>query len=877
MPKKPTLYLLDANSLLHRAWHAIPPLTNPEGTVVNAVFGVLNVVLKLIDEKKPDAFAAAWDTEKPTFRHETYPEYKATREEKPDELYAQIPLVQEGLANLGIPSLELDGYEADDILGTIAKKYVRKGWNVEIVTGDRDLLQLIEPGLTVLAFKRGVTDTVLYDADEVKAQYGLSVNQFVEYKAMRGDPSDNIPGIKGIGDKTATELLQTYGDLKHIFKAAHDSSSEMRPAVRKKLLEAEDVMDEILDLVKIYTKVPIKYIPKKQSVRITDDTAMQGFLRRMDFKSLMKRLDIRTAPPVHPKPKKGILLQIFTEIQALEALKALSQSERLVVFPGGFNEQMLFESSLDSLGVSDGARVFVFSGEGLSSKRVHSTLQKLFDDERIKKVTHDAKTVSGLLESVHLHIRSWNFDTMLAAYLLGAGERNHDLFSVAEKFASVSLHADSGLAQKIEVISKSAIELEKVLEQEHLDVILQNLELPLIPILYDMERNGIKIDIPFLRSLSTKLTKAKERLEKRMISLTGRSFNPASPIQLAEVLFEDLHLPTKGIKKGKTGYSTAASELEKLHGQHEIISQIEAYREITKLLSTYIDVLPGLADKKARIHTTFQQAVTATGRLSSVNPNLQNIPIRTEMGREIRKAFISERGFSLLACDYSQIELRIAAALSKDAAMMQAFIDGKDIHTETAASIWGIDSDVVTKEQRRVAKAINFGILFGQGPMGLSQTAGISFAEAKDFISAYFETYPSLASYLEKTKAFVRKHGYAETYFGRKRPIPEIHSQLHQVRSQGERMAINMPIQGTEADIIKLAMIEIQKTLSEISTGTKLLLQVHDELLFEVPTKDVAAVSAYAKRTMEAVCDIGVPIIVDTKYGKNWEDMIALN
>jgi len=466
---------------------------------------------------------------------------------------------------------------------------------------------------------------------------------------------------------------------------------------------------------------------------------------------------------------------------------------------------------------------------------------------------------------------------MLAAYLIGAGERNHDLYLVAEKYASISISVDTVLAKKIEAISKSATELEIILQQENLTQILNDFELPLIPILFDMEEAGIKIDVSFLSSLSTRLTKTKGRLERYMVALAGKDFNPASPIQLAEVLFQDLKLPTKGIKKGKTGFSTAASELEKLKGKHEIITNIEEYREISKLLSTYIDVLPGLSDKNGRIHTTYQQAITATGRLSSANPNLQNIPIRTELGREIRKAFVAERGYVLLACDYSQIELRIAAALSKDKAMMQAFIDEKDIHTKTAASVWGIESEEVTKEQRRVAKAINFGILFGQGPMGLSQTAGISFSEAKNFIAAYFETYPSLAQYLENTKAFVRENEYAETYFGRKRPIPEIHSQLHQVRAQGERMAINMPIQGTEADIIKLAMIEVEKDLPSISQHTKLLLQVHDELLFEVPSKDISAVGIYVKKVMEGVCDIGVPIIVETKFGKNWEDMKALS
>ena len=873
MSKKPTLYLLDANSLLHRAWHAIPPLTTSDGVVVNAVFGVLNVTLKLIQEKKPDAFAAAWDTEAPTFRHEAYAAYKGTREEKPNELYAQIPIVQEGLEYLGIASLWLDGFEADDILGTMAKKYIKKGWEVVIVTGDRDLLQLIEPGLSVLAFKRGVTETVLYDAKEVMQQYGLTIDQFVEYKAMRGDPSDNIPGIKGIGDKTATQLLQKYKHLKGIFKAAHDTHSDIKPGVRSKLLAAEDGMEEILDLVRINTKVPLSYTPTRGSVGVTDQEVMRAFLQRMDFKSLIKRLDLQSSAQPSASHKSRGAQQVVTVAGAREVLEQLKQSKRLAVLAGEVEEATLFTQTIDALGITDGKRSYCFSGAALSSEAVRKLLQAVFDDASIEKITHDAKSVMKALATASLQIRDWHFDTMLAGYLIGAGERNHDLYLVAEKFAGIRLAADAPLLQKLEAVFASTTALETALKEEGLEKILEDFELPLVPVLFDMESVGIKIDIPFLKSLSVRLTKERDRLEARMVKMIGKAFNPASPSQLSEILFEDLQLPTKGIKKGKTGYSTAASELEKLRGQHEIIEYIEQYRETSKLLSTYIDVLPGLADKKSRIHTTYQQAVTATGRLSSINPNLQNIPIRTASGREIRKAFVAKRGYVLLACDYSQIELRIAAALSQDEAMMQAFIDHKDIHTETAASIWGIEADEVTKEQRRVAKAINFGILFGQGPMGLSRTASISFAEAKEFIRAYFETYPGLATYLEETKKFVRKHGYAETHFGRKRPIPEIQSHVHQVRAQAERMAINMPIQGTEADIIKLAMIQVAKELSTVSKKTRMLLQVHDELLFEVPSDEVAQVGQFAERTMAEVCDLGVPITVETKQGKNWQDM----
>lgn len=882
MNAKPVLYILDANALLHRAWHALPPLTSPDGTVVNAVYGVMMVMLKLVAEKQPDAFVACWDTEAPTFRHEAYVEYKAHREEQPQELYDQVPLVKEGLSLLGIPSMEKDGFEADDLLGTIATRAKKNGWEVVIVTGDRDALQLVQPGISVLAFKKGVTDTILYDEEEVKRQYGLTPAQFLEYKAMRGDPSDNIPGIRGIGEKGATDLLQRFHSLKGIYQAAHDAKTDLTKSVREKLLAAEKDIPAILSLVTIKTDVPIAYEPARGSAVVRNENALRSFLVKMGFKTLLNRIrPRRPEEPAKEQEPAAVLRETESEDVRLDraeaartAIEEARHAGEIVVYAARGAGGSLFEKSFEGsiLGVKN--HRYYFSNEFLAKQSsVKKAFVDLLEDPAVRKAAHDAKSVMTALEALDIRVQGWTFDTMLAAYVLAAGERSHDLPSVAMRYAGVQLSEDASAFRQAEAVARLVPALRAELEREGLQHVMERFEVPLIGVLRQMERQGILIDKPYLAALSKEMQAEKTALEERMMKAAGRAFNPASPSQLAEVLFTDLQLPTKGVKKGKTGFSTAAQELEKLHGAHPIIEMIEEHRELAKMLSTYVDVLPTLADKNGRVHTTFNQAVTATGRLSSTDPNLQNIPIRTEVGRKIRRAFIAEKGYKLLSCDYSQIELRLVAALAKDEAMLEAFRRNEDIHTATAAAIWGVEKNDVTKDQRRAAKAINFGLIYGQGPLGLSQSAGISFADAKKFIAAYFQAYPGIKRYMDETKALAMKLGYVETLFGRRRPLPEIQSMLPQVRSQAERMAINMPVQGTSADMIKLAMIALDKKLSSISKGARMLLQVHDELVFEVPEKDVENVAAFAKDIMENIEKVGVPIVVEAKAGENWEEM----
>ncbi|HVM90787.1 MAG TPA: DNA polymerase I [Verrucomicrobiae bacterium] len=885
MPKR--LFILDANALLHRTWHAIRPLTNPEGLVVNCVYGMLMSVLKLIQEQKPDAFVACWDTEAPTFRHEAYEAYKANRVQKEDELYAQIPWIKEGFEALGIPSYALDGYEADDLIGTFANQAKKAGWEVVIVTGDRDALQLIQKNVSVMAFKKGVSETKMYDEASLLEEYGLTPEQFLEYKAMRGDPSDNIPGVRGIGEKGATELLKTYGNIKNILKAAKDKKSDMSEATREKLLAAEKELPGIIKLVTIDRAVPIKW-KLEAGVFPKNRDALLAFLHRMGFRSLLSKIPgealaetkkAKAKTKLTPSPKRATPTPSGAEFGAgregvqdvANALKEFPVGEIVAVMVPVVPQGSLFGPDANGLVLATAKNSFQFTSETVK-KEAKKFSAFLTDNDRLF-VAHDAKSEMKGLRRIGLPLPVWTFDTMIASYLLGAGERNHDLDAIASKYLGVQLEQNESATRRASAVALLVPLLRKALKEEKLETIFSRFEMPLIPVLDAMEEAGIKIDTKYLAKLSKEMLADKRELEEKMQKAAGVPFNPASPIQLADVLFNTLKLPTKGIKRSKNGFSTAASELEKLAGQHPLIAMVEDYREVSKLLSTYVDVLPTLADEEGRVHTTYDQAVAATGRLSSNDPNLQNIPIRSELGRKIRRAFVAKPGYRLLSCDYSQIELRLVAFLAKDKNMLEAFRKGQDIHTATAAAIWGVRLEDVTKEQRNIAKAINFGLIFGQGPQGLSQTAGISFAEAKDFIAKYFEAYSGIKEYMSQTKALAHSLGYVETYFGRKRYLPEIDSMMHQLRAQAERMAINMPVQGTEADLIKLAMIELADALPKKFKRATMLLQVHDELVFEVPEDEVEEVAGFVKNIMEQAEKLDVPIVVETKQGLNWNDM----
>lgn len=881
--------LVDANALIHRAWHALPPMTDDKGRLVNAAYGFTSVMIKILGEQRPDVLAVCWDTKAPTFRHEARADYKGHREKQPDEFYAQIPMAQKIVDALGGTNVSLDGFEADDILGTLAVRLDKKGYKVSILTGDRDAWQLISDNISVIAFKKGVSETVIYTPESLVEATGLRPDQIADYKAMRGDPSDNLPGITGIGEKTATDLLKQYDNLKKIFKAAHDSKSKIAEGVRGKLIGGEKIAAEMLPLVRIVTTVPVKVEDKDLKRRRVDEMEVLEVFSEFGFKSLITRLfgkkndktstiDVETQKQSKSLPltKGGRRDPAASAKNAVDLTQLIDQARQekqlLVYLPEQVQTSFFEQPSALVLGTST-HNLTVTQAE-LEKANTKSSLSSTLQNEDIKKIGHGLKTIWHWAAKHDFKLKGIGFDTELASYLLSAGERSHDLKTMVGMYLKRVL--DEGQTPALVAIRDLAPVLKQELASRNLTFVLEKIELPLIPILAEMEEEGILVDTDYLKALAKELSKEKQSLEKKMQEMAGEDFNPLSPKQLSHILFDVLKISVKGIKHGKTGISTAASELEKLAGTHPIIELIEQYRELSKLLSTYVEALPSQVDDKGRVHTTFNQAVTATGRLSSSDPNLQNIPVRTELGRKVRRAFLSKPGFVLLSCDYSQIELRIAAALAKDKNMLEAFEKGDDIHTATAAKIWNLKLEEVTKDQRRIAKAINFGLIFGQGPQGLSRTSGISFEDAKKFIARYFEVFSGIKEWMEWSKGIASQQGYVETLFGRRRFLPEIHSPIHMIRAQAERMAINMPIQGTEADLIKMAMIKVAGQLSSISKNSKMLLQVHDELVFEVPEKEVTVVAPQLVNIMQDVEKIGCPIVVDAKFGKNWEEMKPL-
>lgn len=875
MKNKETLLVLDGNALLHRAWHAIPPLTTKEGLVVNAAYGFAMIVEKMMEQHKPDYMAVAWDLPGGTFRDEIYEDYKAGRAEKEQELYDQIPLIQDILDAFGIPSIDAEGYEADDVIGTLSAKATKKGINTLIVTGDLDSLQLVNEDSHVLFFVKGVSQTKTYDIAAVEERYGLSPDQIIDYKALRGDSSDNIPGLKGVGDKTATLLLQRYNTIEGIYEAIEVGEVEEKYA--KKFRGQEEEVETSRTLVTIVLDVPLKGF-RFSSMKVGEPnwSEVLEMYRELEFRTLLRKhkvpmADVPEAKKVSTKKKEQV--DVVKEVETL--LEIIGDAKEVGVL---LAEQPadLFGSTRAALAISDGKRTSVLmSPNNEALTKVINALKQVGT-----VVTHDVK---AFMHQIETRLTGRLFDTMIGSYLLHAGSRAHDLPTVAKNMLGVSLpelpesfgkEKDyERLGQACAALVPMAKNMRKELKDSGGKDIFEEIEMPLAPVLYDMEVAGIELDVDGLATFSATLEKQIKKLTKQILKHAGTDFNINSPSQLAVVLFETLELPTKGIKKTKTGFSTAASELEKLWNEHEIVPLISEYRELTKLQSTYVDALPKLVKQDGRIHSSFNQTVAATGRLSSSDPNLQNIPIKTELGREIRKAFVAPKGKVLIAADYSQIELRLAAIIAKDKPFIQAFNDGADIHTRTAAEMWEVKEEDVTKEQRRAAKAINFGILYGMGARALSKSAGVSFSEAKQFIERYFEIHQAIRVYMDETKQQAHEDGYVETLFGRRRYLPEIQSGVPMLVASAERMAINMPMQGTQADIVKKAMLEVDDWLKTSKWPARMLLQVHDELVLEVDKDAAEVVATGLKEIMEGVASFEVPLAVDVEIGKNWGEM----
>ena len=845
--------IIDGNALVHRAFHALPPLSDKDGKLVNAVYGFTTVLMKALKELKPEYAAVTFDLPGGTFRDALYAEYKAQRVKQPQELYDQLPWVKEVVRAFGIPVVEKPGFEADDVIATLVQKSVvssqKPGVENVIVTGDMDTLQLVDAYTKVYSFRKGFSDTFIYDEQAVRERYGLNPNQMVDYKALRGDPSDNIPGVRGIGEKTATTLLQEFGTLEKLYAAIGKSVvSSQKSGLSERVVEllVEHKKDALLGkkLVQLVRDVPIGVTLADCKIPAQDNEKLREAFERFGFKNLIARLD----------------------------------KENVVVPTAGGTQKAQGTLLSEVVGKENVVRPFkVADGEAKASH--YSVTDK-------GTWGHDLKV---LMRSCHLSPVTCHlplFDTMIASYLLSPGSRMHD-------FDQVVREHNAGADTTEDTLKNLVAKLKSKLEQEGLWRVFSEIEMPLIPVLAEMEKAGIKVDAAHLKKLSHEFARELEALTKKIHALAGEEFNIASPVQLREVLFEKMKLaPEVGrIKKTAKGgvASTAAGQLEKLRGLHPIVDLIFDYRELAKLQSTYTDALIALVDKKdLRVHTTFNQAVTATGRLSSSEPNLQNIPIRSEMGREIRKAFVSEKGCVFLSADYSQIELRVAASLSGDPEMIKAFQSGHDFHAATAALVFDVAEDKVAPEMRRKAKAINFGIIYGMGASSLAQATGTSREEAGRFMETYFEVFHVLRDYLEGLKEQARTRGYVETLFGRRRYLPEINSGVQQVRAAAERMAINMPVQGTAADLMKMAMIKLHEWIHNPTSpplnlrggweglSIRMLLQVHDELVFEVKQDLVAEVAPRIKATMEKVHTLKVPIKVDLKQGKNWGEMVGL-
>jgi len=900
------LILIDGNAIIHRAYHALPPLSTKKGELVNAVYGFTSTLLSVISQFKPDYVVASFDLAGPTLRHDKFDQYKANRVKGDDELYAQIPRVKEVVRAFNIPIYEKEGFEADDIIGTIATQIKSEKQSIEtiVVTGDMDTLQLVNDTTKVYTMKRGLSDAIIYDAEKVFERYGLKPEQLIDFKGLRGDPSDNIPGVKGIGEKTAVTLLQKYKDINGVY----ENIGEVKGAIKEKL--ERDKANAILskDLATIVLDAPVTFELEKSRLHDFDRDKIVELLKELNFFSLIKRLPGNEAG-VYPvkSPRSGVGEAEFNGVKDFkyEIADEKNVDELISEFQDAKEISIALEETENKI---SGIAISQKTGRAIYfpvQEKIPPAVKTILENSEIKKVGYDLKSIFKSLKYASTDLRGIEFDVMLAAYVLNPGEKitleklvlseiGEEIDFEKKKKGQLSLVADDkdrqsiahGVCQKADYTLKLKSVLEKEIariseEQKEaartqgtLETVFNDIEMPLVKILGEMETEGVGINTVIFKGISEKISGALQNLEKSIYDFAGREFNINSPQQLSEILFSDLKLPTDTIKKNKTGFSTAADELEKLKGKHEIIKKIEEYRELFKLKTTYLDAIPKLVDKNSRIHTTFNQAVTATGRLSSADPNLQNIPIKTALGQLLRTAFVARDGYKLVSADYSQIDLRAVAHVSGDKKLIEAFHRGDDIHKLTAAEVNKVNLSQVTETMRRNAKALNFGIVYGMGAYGFSQSAGIERAEAQKFIDAYMEKFSGVAEYMKTTREFARKNGYVETLLGRRRNISEINSPNMQVASGAERMAINMPIQGLAADIMKLAMIEIYKyATNEKRTNAndaKMLLQIHDEIILEVKQESATEIAQKVKQLMENAYKLSVPLVADVKVGDNW-------
>ena len=849
------LFLIDGNACCYRAYYAIKDLRTSEGQPTNAVYGFVKILNMLIKKEKPDYLGVAFDLKAPTFRHQKYEQYKAQRKPMPLELVSQIPLIKDIVRAYNIPLFEKEGFEADDILATIAEKASKEEILVYIVSGDKDILQLVSDRVKVYnTHKEGL----IYDSKKVKERYGVAPEKIIEILCLMGDASDNIPGVPGIGEKTAIELIKRFGSLEKVLANINEIKRE---ATKNALREFGEQARIARDLLILDRNVPLKIDLERLRLKSPDKEKLNEIFTKLEFKSLLLNRNNNHSQ------------------KAIQKVDNLSEKEISLLRE---SSQFVFDIKLkDNFGIENIS--FILQGREIILPRENiQQLKPVFEDKNLKKIGHNLKPQIVALANLGFFLKGISFDTQIAAYLLTPEQSNYDLKTLAFIYLSETFSNPSPV-----IILRLKKVLEKRLKERNLFHLFTNVEIPLIKILADMEREGIGIDRNLLSKISANLEKKLRILNKDIYEIAGEEFNINSPLQLRKILFDKLKLPI--VKKTKTGPSTSEEVLEQLSTRHSLPAAILEYRRLFKLKSTYVDTLPSLVNEKTgRIHTTFNQTVTSTGRLSSSNPNLQNIPIKSELGKEIRKVFVCRGLF--LSADYSQIELRILAHLCGDENLIEAFRRDLDIHNYTASLIFSLPVEKIDAEKRRIAKTVNFGIIYGMGAHRLSQDLKISHKQAEEFINAYFKRYPGVKVYIEEQIKEAREKGYVRTMLGRRRYVSEINSEEHNVRGFGERIAINMPVQGSAADLIKMAMIDVCQEIEKRHLKTRLILQVHDELLFEVPEEELSAnllrksgkvekeafskgVKEIIKERMEKVMQLKVPLKVDIKVGRSWGEL----
>ncbi|WP_302537550.1 DNA polymerase I [Clostridium saudiense] len=865
------LLILDSNSLLNRAFYAIPPLTNSEGIHTNAVYGFTNMLFKMKEEIKPDYIVAAFDRKAPTFRHKEYEDYKAGRKKMPPELGEQFPLVKEVLNLLAVNIYEIDGFEADDIIGTLAQFAEKNGIEVFIVTGDRDALQLASDNIKVVITKKGVTETAVYNKEAFIEEFGVTPTQYIDVKGLMGDKSDNIPGVPGVGEKTAFKLISTYGSMEGVLSHIDEISG-------KKLKENLETYSEQAifskKLATIMTEVPIEFdLEDIKSQENYNKEELKKLFFKLGMKSLLAKL-----PGDDLEGEEEVAKIEINEVTTIEGFKEVLSVKEGIAFISysTCNANLYSKIELDKLYINYGDKVSLIDFKLINmenSNEAINLLKAFMEDEKIEKVIQDGKNLVTILTKHNIEVKKFIFDTVVAAYLIDSAKSNYPLEVLINEYLmkEVKGEGDELICNAMASMKELYEYLKDRIDKEGMDELYYEVEHPLISILSSMEAIGFNVNREKLDELAVKFKEEISRTEKEIYELCEEEFNISSPKQLGKILFEKLDLPV--IKKTKTGYSTNAEVLEKLMDKHPVVEKIIYYRQITKLNSTYVEGLKNVIDEDGAIHSSFNQTVTTTGRLSSTEPNLQNIPVKYEMGREIRKVFIPQESTDvLLSCDYSQIELRVLAHMSDDKNMIDAFNHHSDIHTKTASEVFKVPVEEVTPLMRSRAKAVNFGIVYGISDFSLSQDLKITRKEAAEYMEIYFDRYPKIKGYLESVKEEAKEKGYVLTVLNRRRFIPEIKSSNKIVKALGERLAMNAPIQGSAADIIKLAMVKVYNRIKKEDLESQMILQVHDELILNVKENELEIVKALVKEEMENVLKMSVTLEVDTNIGNTWYD-----